>query len=644
MTEVVVRRLAPADLPDVAELHRQAFPRSVLGALGSEVVGRYYRTQLSDRDCVVGLGAVDGDQLVGYLIGGRFRGSTMRFVRDNAGLLVRRSFRRPSVLIQRRGLRAAGHGVRLLARRAGTATAERPDRVPSDSFGVLAVAVAPQLHRRGVGTALLAEAEEVARTRGCERMHLTINPTDREALDFYLGLGWRRLGRPGDTPSAWLLGRELETTGQEGERMGPRTCVGVDVEERARPSEQHASARPATHAGPGARPDPPTLQAPGLGRAARGVVSSEDRSDVPQPVSRREVLVGPVSSPPRPVLGFIGIHAGRRSDRPPGQDETVAMLFERDGYRVLQASAVKAPWLRTLDQVLAVLTWWRVDVMVIAVFSWRSFWIADIASGLSRLFPRRRVVLFLHGGELPSFAEARARWVRRVFDRADRILAPSSYLADAFTRWGYDVGVVSNVIPLEGYRYRRREVARPSLLWMRAFHENYNPFMALAVLARVIEAEPDATLTMAGADHGLLHETQQRARSLGLADHVSFAGYLDAAGKAAAFADHDIFLNTNIVDNTPITVIEAAASGLVPVATRVGGIPVLLTDDVDSRLVGAGDVEAMAGAVLALLDDPPAFSRLSDGARRLAEGCGWDPVRQRWVEELRALVPDLHHG
>ncbi len=82
---------------------------------------------------------------------------------------------------------------------------------------------------------------------------------------------------------------------------------------------------------------------------------------------------------------------------------------------------------------------------------------------------------------------------------------------------------------------------------------------------------------------------------------IDFPGYIGADDKAAAFADHDIFLNTNVVDNMPVSVLEASASGLVPVATAVGGIPNLLTDDVDSVLVAARDDQAMATEVLRLL-------------------------------------------
>jgi glycosyltransferase involved in cell wall biosynthesis len=124
-------------------------------------------------------------------------------------------------------------------------------------------------------------------------------------------------------------------------------------------------------------------------------------------------------------------------------------------------------------------------------------------------------------------------------------------------------------------------------------------------------------------------------------DRIRFGGYLDPAAKAAAFHDHDVFLNTNLVDNMPISVLEAAASGLVPVATRVGGIPAVLTHDHDSVLVPAGDADAMAREVLRLLAEPERYARLARGARELAEASAWPAVYLRWREQLAGLLPDL---
>lgn len=342
----------------------------------------------------------------------------------------------------------------------------------------------------------------------------------------------------------------------------------------------------------------------------------------------------------RPVLGFLGIHADGRPGQVPGQDEILAPLFRGAGYRVRLASSVKWPPLRTLDQVRALLTWRDVDVLVIATYSGASFLIARFGTYLGRKVGRRKVVLFLHGGNLPVYAPAHRDAVTRTFDRADLIVAPSTYLADAFRDWGYDLAVVSNVLPFEPAETPPRTAARPALLWMRTFAAEYDPLAALDVLQRVLASEPDATLTMAGGDQGLLDATRARATELGLDDRVTFPGYLDAAGKADAFARHDVFVNTNRVDNTPVSVLEAAAAGLVPVAMRVGGIPALLSDGTDSVLIEPGDVDAMAAAIVGLVGDPARFQALSDGARELADRSTWPSVRAAWEDQLARLLPD----
>lgn len=337
-------------------------------------------------------------------------------------------------------------------------------------------------------------------------------------------------------------------------------------------------------------------------------------------------------------LGFIGVHAGSRSGQAVSQNETIAGLFAGDGHDVFTASTARRPALRTLHQCVAVLWWARkVDVVVLATFSGRSFWYADLVSLLCQL-SRTPTVMVLHGGKLPEYRAAHPRRVHRVLRRSTRVVAPSPFLARTFRDAGFDVDVIPNVLAIERYEYRHRVHARPRLLWMRTFHEHYHPELAVEVLARVRAAHPDATLTMGGADHGLLDATRSRAVALGVADAVHFAGYLDASAKAHAFADHDVFLNTNRVDNMPVSILEAAAAGLVTVATLAGGVPDLLTDGVDGCLVPVDDANALADAVLGLLADDGRYATLGAGARALAERSAWLKVAPRWVDEFAAVV------
>lgn len=337
-----------------------------------------------------------------------------------------------------------------------------------------------------------------------------------------------------------------------------------------------------------------------------------------------------------PVLGFVGIHAGRRTDQPVSQNEVLAGLFEQSGYRVRRASAVRQRYLRTLHQVLSIPLWRDVDVVVVAVFSGPSFVMAELATTLAGVTGKRSV-LFLHGGNLPVYAPKHRRRVDRVFTRAAAILAPSEYLASAFRSWGYDVQVIPNVLDVDRYTYHHRTAAQPKLLWMRTFHEHYNPLMAVRTLERVSREHPGASMTMAGADHGLLHETIAEAERLGVLDRIQFPGYVDHEQKLAAFEDHDLFLNTNRIDNMPVSVVEVSLAGIVPVATAVGGLPAIIDDGRNGILVDCDDDAAMADAVLGLLSDPARFSQMSGDAREFGLRSSWPSVRRLWEAQLDSV-------
>lgn len=376
--------------------------------------------------------------------------------------------------------------------------------------------------------------------------------------------------------------------------------------------------------------DPSTQQS----SSANGSGQARRRDD---PQARRKAVLARTSG--NPTIGFIGIHSNRRPDQPVSQNETLAELFESAGYRTRRASGFRNRWLRTAHQILGLLSWRRTNLVVIAAFSGPSFLISEFSVPLARLTGKKSI-LFLHGGNLPTFGAANRRRVERTLLAADAVFAPSAFLAQTFRDWGVDVHVVPNVLRIDRYEFRRRAPLRPRIMWMRTFHEHYDPISAVRAFAAIRAVRDDATMTMAGADQGLLDETVAEARRLGVDDAVAFPGYLDLPGKLAAFADHDVFLNSNLVDNMPVSVLEAGASGLVVVATAVGGIPALVRDGEDGILVEGGDHGSMARTVLALLDDPERAGELSEGGRAMAERSGWPQVHDLWRSELELVLPN----
>ena len=345
----------------------------------------------------------------------------------------------------------------------------------------------------------------------------------------------------------------------------------------------------------------------------------------------------------RPRLCFVGPMLGVNPGWVTSQGEMLAALLADAGYPVHITSHIPARLPRLMDTLRSLYVWRKeIDVVIHQVFSGPAFAITDAASALCDLLGLRQVFV-LHGGALPEFAAKRGRWIRRVLRRADAIVAPSPYLASVFSAFpGLDrrIRVIPNILEIEHYPYRHRSRLEPRLLWMRTFHEVYHPQMAIEVLAGLRQFYPQATLTMAGQEKGLHAEVQALARDRGLSDVVRFPGFLGPEDKAREFGDHDIYINTNRVDNMPVSVLEAGAFGLPIVATAVGGVPYLLRHEETGLLVADADVDGMVGAIRRLLEEPQLAETLSSNGRHLAESCAWEPVRAQW----EALFSEVVHA
>ena len=109
---------------------------------------------------------------------------------------------------------------------------------------------------------------------------------------------------------------------------------------------------------------------------------------------------------------------------------------------------------------------------------------------------------------------------------------------------------------------------------------------------------------------------ERLAREMGVADRVTFLGKQDNIARLLPQAD--VLLLPSDHEAFGLAALEAMACGVPPVATRVGGVAELITDCEDGFLEPAGDVQAQANKVLALLSDPSLHARMAASARNTA--------------------------
>lgn len=351
---------------------------------------------------------------------------------------------------------------------------------------------------------------------------------------------------------------------------------------------------------------------------------------MPARTSAAEAAGNPPHIGSRPAVCFVGPMLGRNPGWVTTQGEILADRFAAEDWTVRETSRLPSRPLRLLDTLSCLVRWRRsIDVVVLSVFSGPAFVMADLTSLLTRLL-RLPTIMWLHGGNLPTFEQRHPTWVKRVLRRAELVVSPSTFLASV-SGDATASEVIPNLIDLDGLPYRPRTTVQPRLLWMRTFHPIYNPGLAVRSFDRLGRNHPDASLTMAGQEKGLTSDVRAEVERLGHGTSVTFPGFLGPNDKWRVFSEHDIYLHTNHIDNTPVSVLEAAAAGLPIVATAVGGIPHLLHDGQDALLVPDDDAEAMAAAIDRLLTEPGLADRLARNARALAEASAWPPVRERWL-------------
>ena len=197
--------------------------------------------------------------------------------------------------------------------------------------------------------------------------------------------------------------------------------------------------------------------------------------------------------------------------------------------------------------------------------------------------------------------------VRRLLQSAAAVTTPSRYQQEQMTIFRDDMFLLPNALDIGHYPYKLQSSAGPRLVWLRAFHNVYNPLLAMQVIGLLAPEWPDAQLTMVGPDKGdgSFTEFQRAVAEHDLQSQVNCVGKIPKADVPKWLQNGSVFLNTTNVDNTPVSVIEAMACGLCIVSTDVGGIPYLLEHETDALLVPPNDPDAMAAAVRRAPDCSP---------------------------------------
>jgi glycosyltransferase involved in cell wall biosynthesis len=244
-------------------------------------------------------------------------------------------------------------------------------------------------------------------------------------------------------------------------------------------------------------------------------------------------------------------------------------------------------------------------------------------------------------------------FLRRAITTADRVVAIS-------TSTGREIEAVAPV-PVEIIPYAV-DLPHPSHVALPPAPGGTRPLTLLSV-GRLVErkgvrylieavallpATLDARLVVIG-DGPERAALEAQARELGVTDRVAFRGWVSPAELDQAYADASVFALPAVVDargdteGLGMVLLEAMTYKIPVVATPLGGITDIVTDERTGLLVAPNSARALADGIARLATDPALASRLADAGQIYArDHFSWESVLAAWRALYASVAPSVN--
>jgi len=263
---------------------------------------------------------------------------------------------------------------------------------------------------------------------------------------------------------------------------------------------------------------------------------------------------------------------------------------------------------------------------------------------LASFLDHPRKIVSVWGDDIVEFPENHfifRSMIKRSLEKAYHITATNQFLKDISMKFNCKLPTITIIpfgIDLESFPYANRPQSKTVRIGIaKGLRPKYGVDILIRAFAGILQVRPDVELHVAG--RGSFEESYgSLLDKLNLRSKVKFLGLLPHERIPQFLSDIDIFAMPSISDGESfgVAALEASATGLPVVATKVGGVPEVVIDGETGILVERGNVEELAQAILRLIQQPELRIEMGQAGRRLVEH------KYRWEDNLRAMI-DLYY-
>lgn len=246
---------------------------------------------------------------------------------------------------------------------------------------------------------------------------------------------------------------------------------------------------------------------------------------------------------------------------------------------------------------------------------------------ISKIF-RKKVILNYHSGEAEKHINTWRLTAKPTMKIFDKIVVPSQFLVDVFDKFDLPAEAIFNFVDTKKFKFCERKTLRPNFLSNRNFEAHYNVSCIIRAFAVIQKEYSEAKLNIAG--FGSEEEKLKNLVAELNLKNVSFLGKVANDEMPKLYDEADIYLNSSIVDNMPLSLIEAFSAGIPVVSSTAGGIPYIVKHGETGLLVELNDCQALADESIKLLQNQELAQKIITQSKREVEKYSTEEVVESW--------------
>lgn len=239
------------------------------------------------------------------------------------------------------------------------------------------------------------------------------------------------------------------------------------------------------------------------------------------------------------------------------------------------------------------------------------------------------------------------KFVNKILSKADVIISPSeSYIhsSEFLKNYQEKIKIIPNGIKLEEFELSdskedcrlKLDLPRNSdiLLFFGYLSPYKSPDNLVKAFKNVIKKNPDTFLLFAGSGI-MMDELKRLSISLKIEDKVRFDGFIGKDLRPYYYKAADLFClpSTLSTECYPLSILESMASGTPIIASKIGGIPDIVKDNINGILVEPGDVSNLSNSISSILNDDMLKKVMGINCKKNIEDYAWNNI-SRMTEQI----------